>query len=158
MNTRLNWSGWLLRVLTCDGVLPVVLLATSVTLSRLSLGQGELYLILSAGIPVSAFMVRFFMGQRAIEHNHCSALTRRFQLIVLVLGLIVIALMDCLLIVLSMLPPPNGNKAEKYLILFLGFAIAYLAYLACMTFAMYPGREPIPLGEVGYDAPDLDEE
>ncbi len=158
-NTRLNWTGWLLRVLTCDGLVPVVLLTSSIMLSRLSLGQGNWYLIMSAGIPVSAFMVRFFMGQYAIEHNHCSALTRRFQSGVLVLGLCVIAIMDCFLIMLSMLLPGNPPKGggDKLVILFYGFAIAYLAYLACMTFAMYPGREPIPLDENNNSHPDTDE-
>lgn len=125
--------------------MPVAVFASSFTLAHLIQGQGDWYVIATVGIPLFAFVVRYLMGQRSIRENHCSALTRWFQSVVLVLGLIVIALIDCLLISLSMLIPgnPQGGGGDKLVILFCGFASAYLGYLACMTFAMYPGRERI---------------
>ena len=143
----LHWTGWLLRVLTCDGLVPVAVFASSYALAHIIRGQGDGYVIVSVGIPLSAFIVRYLMGQHSIQGNYCSALTRGFQKVILVIGLIVVALMDCLLICLAMLQPANLQKGggNKLFILACGFAIAYAAYLGCMTFAMYPGRELISL-------------
>lgn len=154
----LDWSGWLLRVLTWDGLVPVAMFVSSMTVARLTQGQGDWYLALTLGLPLSAFLVRFFMGRGAIERNHCSPVTQSFQSIVLVLGLIVIAILDSLLICLSTLPPGNpGGNRDKVVILYCVVAMVYLAYLACMCFAMYPGRESLTSDEDEHLAPDLDE-
>ncbi len=134
---------------TCDGLVPVAVFASSFALARIIQGQGVWDIIVCVGIPLSAFFVRYLMGQRSIQGNHCSAWTRWFQSAVMVIGLNIIAIIDCLLICISQLAPGNPPKGgvDKLLIFCCGFAVAYVAYMDCMAFAMYPGREPISPGE-----------
>ena len=94
-------------------MVPVAMYVSSTTLAHLAAVQGDWYLLFAVGIPLLAFVVRSLMGRRSIESNYCSALTRTFQSVVLVLGLVVIAILDCLLICLSALAPGNPQAGGR---------------------------------------------
>ncbi len=151
----LHWTGWLLRVLTWDGLVPVSMLLLSRGLTLIVVGGGGEFDLLSIILPCIAIGVRLYLGHVAISVNHCTPSVRQAQFISLLLGLILLAVIECALILAATLPPGNGpfDRAEDRQI---GYWLL-AAYISFVTIAMYPGREPILPGEDEHFAPDLDE-
>jgi hypothetical protein len=89
-------------------------------------------------LPITAFLIRFFVGVRAIRTNHCSRLIRAVQGVALWTGLFLLLIVDTLQI-LRLVMPPGAFKDRESLI---GFVVFYSIYIVCMAFAMYPGRHP----------------
>jgi len=138
---------WLLRVLTWDGLLPVVVWAIPLIVAKSALPISEPAIVLLASLlPIAALIVRFFVGHRMIQANACGTGFRRVQVTCLCVGLFVLMLLDCLLITLFSLEFGGGPGVpeEEWLAQVVIIAIFYLPYLALLSVAMYPGRAPQP--------------
>ena len=96
--------------------------------------------LLGVVLPITAFLIRFFVGVRAIRSNHCGRIFRGLQGISLWAGLFLLLIIDTLQI-LRLVMPPGAFKNRESLI---GLLIFYSIYIVCMAFAMYPGRAPQP--------------
>ena len=81
MKTRLHWSGWLLCVLTWDGLVPVAMLMLSWGLGLILGGGDGAFDLLSVFFPCAAILVRLFLGHSRISVNHCTNPVRQAQFI-----------------------------------------------------------------------------
>jgi len=86
-------------------------------------------------LPIAAFLLRFYVGRRYISTNRCGPMMRRFQTVVLVLGIFTLMLLDSLVMSMQGLPD-NENWAKGDL----GVLVSlYCFYMVCMTVSLYPG-------------------
>lgn len=131
-------SRWLVRVAAWDGMLPVVVWSLPLVVLQLFPGRRGPVELLGVMLPITAFLIRFFVGVRAIRTNRCGRLVRGLQGIALWAGLFLLLIVDTLQI-LRLVMPPGAFKDRESLI---GFAVFYSIYIVCMAFAMFPGREP----------------
>jgi hypothetical protein len=145
--TRINYRAWMLRVVVWDGVIAVLLMLAPLVLQRMLIKDGQndenermMWVVF---IPIGAFLLRWLIGGRHLDTNHCSPNFRQFQTFCFFLGLGMMLFGDCLVLSLhDMLP------ADQALVPFLMLMPFYAIYLVCMIIAMYPGREPIPAEEL----------
>ena len=148
---RLNWTDWLLRVLTWEGLVPATVFFGSMAIAILS--KHDFWLIIGTGIllPSIACVVRFRSGMRTIETNNCHPFTRFWQMKSLIIGVIIMGFMEGLYIIYSTKPGlgllGGGNDTH----IWIGFLLAYLLLL---TFATYPGLSSNTL----YDSDDFFED
>jgi hypothetical protein len=131
-------SRWLVRVAAWDGMLPVVVWSLPLVALQLFPGRRGPIELLGVVLPITAFLIRFFVGVRAIRTNHCGRLVRGLQGIALWAGLFLLLIVDTLQI-LRLVMPPGAFKDRESLI---GFVVFYSIYIVCMAFAMYPGWYP----------------
>ena len=92
--------------------------------------------LLAIVLPVVGCLVRFSLGRRAIANNLCGVQVRRGQVAALSLGLVLLSLVDCVIVLLYVMPPDAFGQPADWVIL---FGLWFL-YFALMTAAMYPGR------------------
>lgn len=143
--SRVSYRAWLLRILTWDMVLPAFVAFGPLGLMLLFPNQ-RLVVELSAMIlPVVAFLWRLHAGWRQIALNHCSAVVQRIQFGVFVLGIMPLAIIDCLLILSSLLPKGRMFASNDALI---DWAFLFGVYLSCMAIAMYPGKSKVDASSV----------
>ena len=138
---RLNIGGWLLRVFAWDGLVPVAMLLLSWGLALVDAGGNEWIDFLPVALPIVAIFVRLALGIQTISANHCSAQQRQAQLFLLVFGLVLLAVIECMLMLAPTLPPGMGPFDEPGGLQIVGWIL--LAYFCFVTVAMYPGRESI---------------
>ena len=131
---------WLLRLAAWDGMLPAVVWSLPLVAMQLLPGRRGPVELLGVVLPITAFLIRFFVGVRAIRSNHCGRIFRGLQGISLWAGLFLLLIIDTLQI-LRLVMPPGAVKNRESLI---GLLIFYSIYIVCMAFAMYPGRAPQP--------------
>ena len=131
---------WLLRLAAWDGMLPAVVWSLPLVAMQLLPGRRGPVELLGVVLPITAFLIRFFVGVRAIRSNHCGRIFRGLQGISLWAGLFLLLIIDTLQI-LRLVMPPGAFKDRESLISLLVF---YSIYIVCMAFAMYPGRAPQP--------------
>ena len=143
--TRINYGAWLWRVFTWDGVIALALMAAPLVLQQVLREDGEIdnrddreAMLAAIFIPIGALLLRFWIGSRHLALNRCGDRFLQFQSFCFFAGLFAMLLGECIVLsVHDMLPP--GDFVIP-LVMILPF---YAVYLACMTVAMYPGREPI---------------
>lgn len=145
--TRVNYRAWLLRVVVWDGVIAVLLMLAPLVLQRMLIKDGQndenermLWVVF---IPIGAFLLRWLIGGRHLDKNHCSPNFRQFQTFCFFGGLVTMLLGDCLVLSLHDMIP-----ADQAFVPFIMLTPFYTIYLLCMLIAMYPGREPIPAAEL----------
>ena len=131
---------WLLRLAAWDGMLPAVVWSLPLVAMKLLPGRRGPVELLGVVLPITAFLIRFFVGVRAIRSNHCGRIFRGLQGISLWAGLFLLLIIDTLQI-LRLVMPPGAFKDRESLI---GLLVFYSIYIVCMAFAMYPGRAPQP--------------
>lgn len=129
---------WLLRLAAWDGMLPAVVWSLPLVALQLLPGRRGPVEILGVVLPITAFLIRFFVGVRVIRSNRCGRILRGFQGVSLWAGLFLLLIIDTLQI-LRLVMPPGAFKDRESLI---GLLVFYSVYILCMAFAMYPGRSP----------------
>jgi hypothetical protein len=135
---HVNYGFWLLRVITWDTILPVVVALVPAAIIFLFPNRRGFVEIISVTLPVGAFLLRVINGKRQITTNRCSEAVRTFQFCVFVFGILPLVLVECFM-VLSHLMPDGALFATKTDRMIL--AVLAAIYLACMVVAMYPGSE-----------------
>jgi len=130
---RVDFSAWLLRLVTWDGLLPLFIVLVPAAIGLLVPNNRGVMEITAVGLPIAAFFVRFGVGFRLIQTNNCAAEIRRFQIVAFVFGMFLLVLFDSVLILGHLVP--NG-------VLFAGSFLTVLGgpYLVAMAIALYPGR------------------
>jgi hypothetical protein len=134
---QLDVRAWLVRVITWDGVLPAcVLLVPSVVALVLPNRRGAIE-ITAVALPIVAFLIRFRVGKRHIDSNHCGEAMKVFQLCIFSLGILALVLFDAFVVLIHVMPRRAGGITPADLF---ELAIPVSIYLAIMALAMYPGR------------------
>ena len=127
---------WSARVITYDGLLPLVVWLMPWFVASIFPGQRGVVEIFAVVLPVVGCLIRFSFGRRLITTNLCSAQVRRFQLAALSVGLVLLALIDCVIMLLYVMPPGAFGQPADWGILVGLWAV----YFSLMAGAMYPGR------------------
>lgn len=133
-----DYFGWLIGLVSWDGILPVCVLA--IPQVALSLGANRSTTeVLAVTMPLLAFFVRIPLGFRHIAANHCGPIMRCCQFVVLFLAAIYLVCIDALML-LSM-EMNNGrlwaNQGDV-----VALVLLLSVYFTAMLFALYPGRSP----------------
>ncbi len=92
--------------------------------------------ILAVVLPVVGCLLRFSLGRRLIAGNLCSVQARRGQFAALCIGLVLLAFIDCVIVLLYVMPRGAFGQPGDWAILFTLWGI----YFLFMAGAMYPGR------------------
>jgi len=135
---NVDYNSWLKNVLFWDTFLPVCIALAPVVIRLLFPNIREILEIVSITFPIVALFLRFRSGFRRIASNRCSSSKKESQQIIFVFGILPLVLIECVLM-LSSLMPPGPDQAVGLLL----WAIWFPFYLAAMTFAMYPGRSTV---------------
>lgn len=129
---------WLIRLIAWDGVLPAVVWSVPFVVHELMPNDRGANEFCGIALPLVAFLVRFFIGFRAIKSNHCGMLLRPVQMTVLCVGLFTLLLIDVLMVLENVMPKgPAPTTWEDLIVL----AVLYAIYFSAMAIAMYPGFE-----------------
>ncbi|MCP4945079.1 MAG: hypothetical protein GY924_24275 [Planctomycetaceae bacterium] len=127
---------WSARVITYDGLLPLAVWLTPWFVALVVPGRRGVIEILAILLPVVGCLIRFSLGRRLITGNLCSAQVRRCQFAALSLGLVLLALIDCVIVLLYVMPRGAFGQPADWGIL-VGL---WIVYFSLMAGAMYPGR------------------
>jgi hypothetical protein len=138
---QIDFAGWLFRLLTWDGVLPVCILAVPGLIERAVPNRGAIEFA-AVALPTAFFFVRIVKGCHHIDGNHCGPGFQRLQVWALVVGVFVLVFLDAIMILSHVMPRGALNGGD-----FQVMAIMLAIYLIPMAVAMYPGRSK-PLSEV----------
>jgi hypothetical protein len=133
---RIDYLAWLTRVVGWDIAFPLAIGMTAASIGWV-FGRGAgVDVVVLAGLPAVAFLIRLGVGLGQINSNACGQVMRGLQVAVLTFGLFAIAFLD-FFVALAAFNPNNGvDPNEIALTVVIGTAL----YLAAATFAMYPGR------------------
>lgn len=134
------WKLWLTRVFRWDGVLPVVILLVPFVLRFLFPNQRGAIELASIILPIGGFVIRFLVGCHFINTNHCHSAFQTLQTCILVIGLGIMTLLDCIIILSVLMPQGALMVNAKDIAIWVSL---YGTYLLLMIIAMYPGRAPI---------------
>ena len=139
---------WLIRLITWDGLFPLAIWSAPFLVAWVLPNKRGAIETIAVLLPIVAFFVRYGVGRRYIASNHCHAIVRGIQVGALCLGLMVLALIDCVLMLTHVMPRGAAATTTGDLIC---WAVLFSVYLAMMAFALYPGRcsDPLALVTVG---------
>jgi len=126
---------WLGRVGTYDGILPVLVWLAPWCVAFAFPGRRGVIEVLAILLPVVGFLVRYGIGRHLISRNACGDGMRRLQFVMLCLGLGLLAFIDCVIVLLNVMPKGALRQPGDWMV-FTGLASLYLG---CMGFAMFPG-------------------
>jgi hypothetical protein len=127
---------WFSRVCACDGCLPVVVWLTPWCVALALPGQRGVIEILAILLPVIGFLIRYGLGRQLIARNACGDGMRRVQVVMLCLGLGLLAFIDCIIVLLYVMPKGALRQPGDLIV----FVVLGSLYLVFMGFAMFPGR------------------
>jgi len=127
---------WSARVITYDGLLPLAVWLTPWFVALVVPNRRGVIEILAILLPVVGCLIRFSLGRRLITGNLCSPQVRRCQFAALSLGLVLLALIDCVIVLLYVMPRGAFGQSADWGIL-VGL---WIVYFSLMAGAMYPGR------------------
>lgn len=137
---QVDYGSWLLKVIGCDGLMPACVVFAPIVVRALFPNSRAAIEIIAVALPIAAFLFRAILGMHHIGSNNCVRAVRRVQLGIFCVGIVILALIDCFLI-LSHLMPDGALFAERE------DRVVWLAlistYLLAMTIAMYPGRAEV---------------
>ncbi len=134
------WKLWISRVFRWDGLLPIAILLIPLALRLLFPNQRWAIELASVVLPIGGFAIRLLVGYHFINTNHCNKSFQILQAWLLVAGLAMMTLLDCV-IILSVLMPKGALAMNAFDIAM--SAGLYALYLLLMIVAMYPGIAPI---------------
>ncbi len=129
-------TGWLVRLLGYDGLLPAVVFLLPAALTLVS--KGWIIDFTAVALPIGAFLYRSSVGLRLIDQNACHPMMRVLQKAALFLGLLVLLVVDALMILAWSLPA-EALSFEDYQVTLL----MYIIYLCLMAVASFPGAKAL---------------
>ena len=129
---------WFGRVITFDGLLPLAVWGTPWLAAFAFPNRRGLIEVLAILLPVVGFLIRYASGRRLIATNACSAAVRFWQFVSLCLGLILLAFIDCVVVLLHILPRRALQQPGDRVV----FVVLGSLYFTFMVAAMYPGPSP----------------
>lgn len=127
---------WFRRVVAYDGLLPLMVWFTPWLASLAFPNRRGLIEMFAILLPVIGFLIRYVSGRRLIDENACSNIEQRWQFVSLCVGLMVLAVIDCVIVLLYVMPRGALQKPGDWLM----FLILWVFYFSLMAGAMYPGR------------------
>jgi hypothetical protein len=139
---HIDFSGWLFRLLTWDGVLPIGIILVPFVIGAIFPNHEGAIVIAAVALPIVAFFVRIAVGCRHIDENNCGPIFQRVQVWLLLFGIFVLVFIDAMLMISHVMPRGAllATKEDQ-----IAATIAVSLYLAPMIVAMYPGRaKPLP--------------
>src|SRR6478752_8449135 len=95
--TRLNKRKWLVRVITWDSIMPLVLIGVPHAVHWMFPQAVKAIELMGILLPIVAFFMRLFIGFRHINANQCPPRFRDFQRVILFLGISSLVLVDAFL-------------------------------------------------------------
>jgi hypothetical protein len=134
---QVNVGSWLLRVVAWDGLLPAFVALVPTMICALLPNNRGVIEIAAVVLPIAAFFIRVSVGTRHIASNTCGTIVRRLQCFVFIVGIIILALIDSVLILTHVMPKGTPFATSSDCIVWM---VLVLVYLTSMTVAMYPGR------------------
>ena len=127
---------WFGRVLAFDGILPLVIWFAPWLVSIVLPNRPGVIEVLSVCLPVMGFLVRYITGRSLIRANECSHQFRLVQNVLLGLGLVLLALIDCVVVLIYVMPRGALLKPDDWLVM----AGLGTVYFMLMAGAMLPGH------------------
>jgi hypothetical protein len=134
---RVDYGSWALRVIAWDAVLPACIAFLPLGVKLLFPDRRGVMEVTAVVLPIVALLLRFRAGKRHVASNRCPKAIQRFQLCVFCLGILPLALVDCVIILSDLMPKGALFASEEDRMI---WAILLSIYLASMIIAMYPGR------------------
>ena len=128
-------AGWLTRLTAYDGVLPLAIWLTPRFVALAFPNQRGLIEIIAIVLPVFGCLVRFYVGRRIIACNLCSKRVRWIQVVALSLGVVLLALVDCVIVLMYIMPRDAFVQNDWGILL-----VLWCFYFVLMAAAIYPGR------------------
>jgi len=136
---QIDFAGWLVRLLTWDGALPVCILVVPSIIERIVPNRGAIEFA-AVALPILFFFVRIVTGCRHIDANNCSRAFQRVQVWALVLAVFILVFFDAIMILSHVMPKGALGRGDLVI-----FAVMLSVYFVPMAVAMYPGRaHPLP--------------
>jgi hypothetical protein len=146
---------WMIRVIAWDGILPLVIWLLPLAMSLiLPPNRREWIVIPAVVLPIAAFFIRGAAGFRYIGANYCGRGLRIVQGTVFTLAIFLMVFVDCIGMLMHAINGAPPMRSLELRVAFIVFGSIFLAYLAAMTFAMYPGKPP---GEDPFERPHSEE-
>ena len=108
---------WFGRVLAFDGILPLVIWFAPWLVSIVLPNRPGVIEVLSVFLPVMGFLVRYITGRSLIRANECSQQFRLVQNVLLGLGLVLLALIDCVVVLIYVMPRGALLKPDDWLVM-----------------------------------------
>ena len=127
---------WFGRVLAFDGILPLVIWFAPWLVSIVLPNRPGVIEVLSVFLPVMGFLIRYITGRSLIRANECSPPFRLVQNVLLGLGLVLLALIDCVVVLIYVMPRGALLKPDDWLVM----AGLGTVYFMLMAGAMFPGH------------------
>jgi hypothetical protein len=135
---QVDYSAWLLRLLTWDGLLPIGMLLVPVLAGNFLPNRAEVGLGYTLMI-VGAALLRVRAGCLHIDANHCSETFQRFQVWLLIAAVGLLLCIDAFLLIWYEFGCPVDWSAEGLSVAAV-FGSLVLLYALTMAIVMYPGR------------------
>lgn len=123
---RVDFSAWFVRLITWDGVVPIVMALAPSAVGLLIPNHRGLVEMTAAALPIAAFFMRFCVGFRLIQTNNCAAEFRRFQVVVLVLAMFLLLFFDSVSILAHLMP--SGALFARWT----DFFVSWQCLVACI--------------------------
>ena len=144
----MSLSNWILRLITWDGLLPAFVWLIPYVVGILFPNMPGMIEFFGVAVPIAAFLIRLYVGQRFISSNHCGTVMRALQLGVFFIGILVLVCIDSMMI-LAHAGPGGVRMATRtdLIVIVVSFAI----YFMSMAFSMYPGYETSTDGTIDND-------
>ena len=127
---------WFGRVIAYDGLLPLLVWLTPWMAATMLPNRRGIIEILAILLPVLGFSIRYVAGRRLIAANFCSRRIRRFQFAGLCAGLVLLGFIDCVIVLLYVMPRGALQQPGDWLVLLILLGM----YFLLMAGAMFPGR------------------
>ena len=134
---HVDFSRWLFRLLTWDGVLPFCMILIPQAARLLFPNNGLVIVLLAVGVPIAALFLRIRAGCQHIDENNCGPTFQKVQVWSMVFGAFVLVLIDAMLIVMHEMGAGAflATQGDRIVV-----GSMVLTYLTAMAVAMYPGR------------------
>lgn len=139
---QIDFVGWLVRLITWDGVMPVCVIAAPFIIESVLPNRRGAIEIAAVALPIVGFLVRILVGASHIRGNCCGQWLRRIQFCMLWFAVFVLVFVDALLILAHVMPRGAlvANRGDRIVLTTMA-----AIYLFAMAVAMYPGRaKPLP--------------
>jgi hypothetical protein len=136
---RISYLTWLQRLVTWDGLLPVMLLAVPLVFRRLLPEANDNFrMAFSVSILMIAFWVRLGTALPLVANNRGTERLKKWQYIALAVALYALMMFESFAFAYLSAWQEEGISVDQWITL--GFL--WTSYFALMTFTLFPGSEP----------------
>lgn len=132
----MNVRDWVRCVFGWDGLLPAGIALLTVGIDWVLPNAPGAVTFAAVAVPIAALFVRFAVGRRRIAAHRVGPGVRACQKVVFAAAILWLCLLDSLVIAVQDAPATAADLVS--------LAVAYGAYLAAMSLAMFPGWEERP--------------